>query len=79
LPWTSRLKSPIKLKGGRSVETLADARTVILELPEYQQRRPYWEYTAQLLMAAAQGGKREAIDEAYWQLMRALKADRMLS
>jgi hypothetical protein len=29
-------------------------------------------------MDAAEGGKREAIDEAYWQLRRALRADRMM-
>jgi hypothetical protein len=79
LPWTDKLKSPITLKDGRAIERLADARAVILSLPDHQQRRPYWEYAGQLLMDAAQGGKREAIEEAYWQLMRALKADRMLS
>ena len=79
MPWTSKLKSPLALKDGRTIETLADARAMILELPEFQQRRPYWEYAAQLLMDAAQGGKRGAIEDAYWQLTRALKADRMLS
>jgi hypothetical protein len=29
-------------------------------------------------MGAAQSGKREAIENAYWQLMRALNMDRML-
>jgi hypothetical protein len=51
---------------------------VILSLPDHQQRRSYWGYAARLLMDAAQSGKREAMNEAYWQLMRALKADRML-
>jgi hypothetical protein len=45
---------------------------VILELPEYQHRRPYWEYAA-VLMNAAQGGNREAIEEAYWQLCGRLR------
>jgi hypothetical protein len=52
---------PLLLKDGWAIETLADARAVILSLPEHQQRRPYWEYSAQLLMNAAQGDKREAI------------------
>jgi hypothetical protein len=37
-------------------------RALSLSLPDHQQRRPYWEYAAQLLMDAAEGGKREAID-----------------
>jgi hypothetical protein len=78
MAWTSKFKITLALKDGRTIETLADARTVILSLPDHQQRRPYWEYAAQLLMDAAQGGKREAIEQAYWQLMRALKVDRMM-
>jgi hypothetical protein len=79
MPWTSKLKATMALKDGRTLETLADARALILSLSENAQRRPYWEYAGQLLMDAAQSGKREAIEEAYWQLMRALKADRMLA
>jgi len=78
MPWTSKFKTPLALKDGRTIETLADARAVILSLPKYSQRRAYWGYAATLLMAAAQGGKREAIEDAYWQPMRALKADRMI-
>jgi hypothetical protein len=58
-----------RLEAARRRETLADARAMILSLPEHQQRRPYWEYAAQLLMDAAQDSRREAIDEAYWRLM----------
>jgi hypothetical protein len=78
MPWTSKLKAPMALKDGRTLETLAHVRALILSLPDYQRRRPYWEYAANLLMDAARSGKREAINEAYWQLLRALKADRML-
>jgi hypothetical protein len=79
MPWTSKLKAPMALKDGRTIETLAHVRALLLSPPDYQRRRPYWEYAAQLLMDAAQNGKREVIEDAYWQLMRALKADRMLS
>jgi hypothetical protein len=79
MSWTSKFKTPLTLKDGQAIETLADARDVILSLPEYQQRRDYWGYAATLLMGAAQRGKREAIEDAYWQLKRALNMDRMLS
>jgi hypothetical protein len=77
MPWTSKFTTPIALKDGRTASTLADARAVILSLPDYQHRRAYWGYAATLLMKAAQGGQRATIDNAYWQLMRALK-DRMM-
>jgi hypothetical protein len=48
MPWTSKLKAPI---------ALAHARALILGLPEFQRRRPQWEYAANLVMDAAQGGK----------------------
>ena len=72
MPRTSKFKTKLALKDGRTISTLADARAVILSLPEHSQRRPYWEYAAQLLMGAAQAGKREAIEDAYWRLMGAL-------
>ena len=73
MPWTSECKTPLRLKVGRAIETLADARNVILSLPEYQQRRDYWGYAATLLMGAAQAGNRETIEDAYRQLARALR------
>jgi hypothetical protein len=33
LPWTSKFKTPLALKDGRTLETLADARGVILSVP----------------------------------------------
>jgi hypothetical protein len=78
MTWTSKLKPPLVLRDGRAIATLADARDVILGLSDYQQRSAYWGYAAILLMKAAQGGQRTAIDDAYWQVMRALKADRMM-
>jgi hypothetical protein len=39
MSWTGKFKIPLALKDGRAIETLADARAVILGLPERQQRR----------------------------------------
>jgi hypothetical protein len=70
---------PLLLGDGRAIKTLADARAVILSLPEHQQRRPYWEYAGQLLMDAVESDEPAAMDEAYRQLVRALSADRMMA
>jgi hypothetical protein len=45
---------------GRAIETPADARAVTLIFPEHSLRRRFWQYDAELLMEAAQSGKREA-------------------
>jgi hypothetical protein len=49
--------NPIKLPDGRELETLADLREYILELPQREQQEARWQYaTAELLKAAELGG-----------------------
>jgi len=54
MAWTSKFKTPLALQDEQTIETLVDARALILSLPEFQQRRPYWEYAAQRLRDAAE-------------------------
>jgi hypothetical protein len=53
MPWNSRLRHPIALADGRTLRTLADARDVVLSLPERDQRQPKWQQLADLLLSAA--------------------------
>jgi hypothetical protein len=53
MPWTRKLVTPIKLKDGRTIATLGQARAVMLALPERHQSRPFWQYAAELLIDAA--------------------------
>lgn len=76
MPWTSRLREPIALRDGRRIETLADARALMLDLPEFQQLRPWWQYAGELALAAADDDG-ELID-AWAQLRRALQRDGMI-
>jgi len=47
----------VKLPDGRTLETLADLRAYILELPAKQQQEPLWQNaTTRLLKAAELGG-----------------------
>jgi hypothetical protein len=57
--------------------TLSDIRDMILGLPEGEQRAPYWQHAADLLLYAAKNEK-ELIDDVRAQLMRALYRDRLM-
>jgi hypothetical protein len=54
MPWNSRLRHPIPLSDSRVLRTLADARDMILSLPERDQREDKWQILAKLMMSAAQ-------------------------
>jgi hypothetical protein len=71
MPWTRKFPEPIKLKDGRKIATLGQARELMLALPERHQSRPFWQYAAQLLIEAAERGDRASVDHAAAQLSRA--------
>jgi len=70
--WWSTLSPPLHLNDGRSVETLADARGLILSLPPADQAQDRWQRAAAMLMTAAETGRRDHISIAEAQLERAL-------
>jgi hypothetical protein len=78
MPWTRKFPDPIKLKDGRKIATLGQARELMLALPERHQSRPFWQYAAELLIEAAGRGDRASVDDAAAQLSRALAAEGML-
>ena len=53
MPWVREFDEPIALKDGRALATLADARCLMLALPEHQLWTHYWQFTADLLLKAA--------------------------
>jgi hypothetical protein len=63
----------VKLKDGRTIATLADARTLVLALPGLHQSNPYWQYAGEVLLRASTS--KSAVDDALAQLLRALKAE----
>jgi hypothetical protein len=74
--WSAPLSKPIKLKDGRMLVTLADARALILTLPELHQSNGHWQYAAELLLIASASKSRS--DDALAQMLRALKAEGLL-
>jgi hypothetical protein len=76
--WSKKFWKPIVLRDGRELATLADARDLMLALPERHQSRPFWQYAAELLIDAAERSSRANVDGAWAQLHRALTAEGLL-
>jgi hypothetical protein len=68
---------PIKLKDGRRLDTLDDARAFMLALSERTQLRSYWQYAGELVLKAAESN-RASIKDAWAQLRRALLGEGLL-
>jgi hypothetical protein len=63
------------LNDGRRITTLANARGLILSLPELHQKIAHWRYAAELLSKAADHGGKYNLFEARAQLVCALKVE----
>jgi hypothetical protein len=51
--WNARLRKPIRLRDGRTIKTLSDAKYFFLSLPARDQQLQKWQRLARLLAAAA--------------------------
>jgi hypothetical protein len=76
MPWTAEFWRPINLKDGRRIGGLAEARVLILSLPEPSQSHAHWRHAAEMLARAAES--KSAIDDAHAQMLRALKAEGLI-
>lgn len=74
--WDMKFWRPVKLKNGRTIETLADARDLMRALPEFRRRNPEWQFAAGLLARASEATS--LLDDALAQLLRALKAEELI-
>jgi hypothetical protein len=75
--WKKELPEPVRLRDGRELITLWDARALILGLAESRQARPTWLYATELILKAAETGKRADVANAWAQIARAAHADGM--
>jgi hypothetical protein len=75
--WNRPIKA-ITLKDGRTLNTLEEARRLMLALPEPHQVRPPWQYAAELLLAAADRNEKYSTMDARAQLSRALTVEGLL-
>ncbi len=78
MPWSAPLTFAITLRDGREVETLRQSADLFLELPADVQRHDWNQYAAELLIKAAKSGRASDIEDATWQVQRALKREGMV-
>ena len=76
MPWSRKFTEPITLKDGLTLSTLADALAFVLSQTDQEQL--FWRYAAELLADAAANGDERTVEDARAQLMRALKAERLI-
>jgi len=67
----------IEPTGGPGVElpTLEDAARFVALLKPWRQVRPHWDFAAELLLKAAETGKRKDVEAATAQMERALRVE----
>jgi hypothetical protein len=75
MSWKKKFGEPIRLKDGRELRTLSEARALILPMEGRIEGKPWYEYAIELLLKAAETGRKADVRDAEDQMHRALKAD----
>jgi hypothetical protein len=60
---------------GVALATLEDAARFIALMKPFRQARPHWDFAAELLLTAAETGKRRDVEAATAQMERALRVE----
>jgi hypothetical protein len=78
MPWVRKFDTPIPLKDGSILETLADAHRLIRSLPAPRLRTQIWQDTRELLLKAASRDGSFALAQVFAQLPRALEGEGLI-
>jgi hypothetical protein len=78
MPWTKKLSRPLVLKDGTRLETLSDVRALFLDRFATVTHSAPLAYAGELLLKAAQTGKRADIEAATNQIDLALRNQRLI-
>jgi hypothetical protein len=78
MAWTRKLPISLYLNDGRTLTTLAQARDLLLDLPQLDQATPHWQSAGELLLQAAYRGRQTPIIDVSKQFSRALHMDGLL-
>jgi hypothetical protein len=76
MPWTDQFWKPIKLKDGRVLSSLGDARELIASLPAMKQAEGHWQDAEELLTRASIAPS--AKDEVLAAVVRALRVEGLI-
>jgi hypothetical protein len=77
--WELKLSRAITPNRSEPLHSLSDARAYILSLPPGTRHHDDWERAADLLMAAVASGRETDIEQATFQIERALLFHRLLA
>ncbi|MEI9917125.1 MAG: hypothetical protein WDN29_16480 [Methylovirgula sp.] len=77
MPWSDSLTFPITLRDGRALNTLRDAADLFLGFSQMALEQDWNGYAVELLIAAVKSGRAGDIEDATWQVQRALSRERM--
>ena len=73
MAWETKFWKPVKLRSGRRIDTLGEARDLIRFLPQFRRQSPDRRLACELLARASEATS--LVDEALAQMLRALKAE----
>jgi hypothetical protein len=78
MPWEKKLSRPLILKNGERLETLSDVRSLFLERFATVTHNAALAYAGELLLKAAETGKRADIAAATDQVDLVLRRERVI-
>jgi hypothetical protein len=79
MPWDKKLSRPLVLKDGARLEILSDVRALFLDRFSTITHSDPIAYAGELLLRAAETGKRADIEAATEQIERVLRSNRMMA
>jgi hypothetical protein len=78
MPWDKKLSRPLMLKNGERLETLSDVRSLFLERFATVTHNAALAYAGELLLKAAETGKRTDLVTATDQIELVLRKERLM-
>jgi len=78
MSWSRRFPTCLHLNDGRTLSTLAQARDLVLDLPQQDQANPHWTSAGEFLVQGAYRNRQTPIFDVRTQFSRALQADGLI-
>jgi hypothetical protein len=78
MSWSRRFPTSLHLNDGRTLSTLAQARDLVLDLPQLDQANSHWASAGELLVQGAFRNRQTPISDVCTQFSRALHVDGLI-
>ena len=67
--WRQKLNRPVILRDGKTLRTLSDCRSYILDLDEGRAAQDKWQRAAEILFTATVGGDLDAVSDQFERIL----------